>query len=70
MGAHPFVVSATKDITGKGITVTISVSLVPHNPEMVYVITCTPAPAVAGSKVPVAAFVIPVPVQEWKGLQK
>ena len=39
------------------------VSVSGQAPEVVYVISCVPTPAVAGSKVPFAVFVMPVPAQ-------
>jgi hypothetical protein len=46
-----------------GVTVTNAVSVFPQDPEMVYVIVNVPVPEVAGSNVPPAPDVIPVPDQ-------
>ena len=49
--------------SSKAFTKMVVVSVSPQVPGIEYVITCVPGPAVDGSKIPVAAFVIPVPLQ-------
>ena len=57
-----------KFASSPALTTIVIVSTLPQEPEIVYVITWLPTPAVVGLNVPVVPFVIPIPVHVPPGL--